>query len=171
MHQEMETLFFGTVRVTTRAIAVMRQDKTDDGVHRGGIVFNISSLAGIVGLPGHSFYHAGKFAVEGWSESVAREMHPDWNSGFPLSPFPPLPSFHYSNPSHSSSKSKFNKSTRVMKLLRLTCTSLSQLLHRRAQRRKNQLRRPLKSAHGAAPRVSRSLHASAQTRVLRQCWH
>jgi short-subunit dehydrogenase len=90
MHQEMETLFFGTVRVTTRAIAVMRQDKTDDGVHRGGIVFNISSLAGIVGLPGHSFYHAGKFAVEGWSESVAREMHPDWNSGFPLSPFPPF---------------------------------------------------------------------------------
>lgn len=85
MHQEMETLFFGTVRVTTRAIAVMRQDKTNDGVHRGGIVFNISSLAGIVGLPGHSFYHAGKFAVEGWSESVAREMHPDWNSGFPLS--------------------------------------------------------------------------------------
>jgi short-subunit dehydrogenase len=91
MHQEMETLFFGTVRVTTRAIAVMRQDKTNDGVHRGGIVFNISSLAGIVGLPGHSFYHAGKFAVEGWSESVAREMHPDWNSGFPLSPFLPCP--------------------------------------------------------------------------------
>jgi NAD(P)-dependent dehydrogenase (short-subunit alcohol dehydrogenase family) len=79
MHQEIETLFFGTARVTTRAIAVMRQD-VKDGVHRGGLIFNISSLAGLIGLPGHAFYHAGKFAVEGWSESVAREMHPDWNS-------------------------------------------------------------------------------------------
>jgi NAD(P)-dependent dehydrogenase (short-subunit alcohol dehydrogenase family) len=80
MHQEMETLFFGTVRVTMRAVEVMRQHKD----HRGGLIFNISSLAGLIGLPGHAFYHAGKFAVEGWSESVAREMHPDWNSKFYL---------------------------------------------------------------------------------------
>ena len=78
MHQEIETLFFGTARVTVRAFDVMRQAKD----HRGGLIFNISSLAGLVGLPGHAFYHAGKFAVEGWSESVAREMHPDWNSKF-----------------------------------------------------------------------------------------
>jgi NAD(P)-dependent dehydrogenase (short-subunit alcohol dehydrogenase family) len=78
MHQEMETLFFGTVRVTMRAVEVMRQHKD----YRGGLIFNISSLAGFLGLPGHAFYHGGKFAVEGWSESVAREMHPDWNSKF-----------------------------------------------------------------------------------------
>jgi len=75
-HQEIETLFFGTARVTTRAIEIMRQSKT----HRGGVIFNISSLAGLCGFPGHAYYHAGKFAVEGWTESVAREMHPDWNS-------------------------------------------------------------------------------------------
>lgn len=79
MHQEMETLFFGTVRVTTRAIGIMRQSED----HRGGLIFNISSLAGLCGFPGHAFYHASKFAVEGFSESVAREMHPDWNSKFP----------------------------------------------------------------------------------------
>lgn len=78
-HQEMETLFFGTARVTVRAIEVMRQAKD----HRGGLIFNISSLAGLCGLAGHAYYHAGKFAVEGFSESVAREMHPDWNSKFP----------------------------------------------------------------------------------------
>ncbi|TVY80833.1 putative oxidoreductase [Lachnellula suecica] len=78
MHQEMETLFFGTVRVTMRAVELMRQHKE----HRGGLIFNISSLAGLVGLPGHAFYHASKFAVEGFSESVAREMHPDWNINF-----------------------------------------------------------------------------------------
>ncbi|KAK4187880.1 NAD(P)-binding protein [Podospora australis] len=74
-HREIETLFFGTARVATRSIEVMRQSPDK----RGGIIFNISSLAGQVGLPGHAYYHAGKFAVEGWSESVAREVHPDWN--------------------------------------------------------------------------------------------
>jgi NAD(P)-dependent dehydrogenase (short-subunit alcohol dehydrogenase family) len=76
MHQEIETLFFGTARVTMHAIKVMRQEKD----HRGGLIFNISSLAGVCAFPGHAYYHAGKFAVEGWTESVAREMHPDWNS-------------------------------------------------------------------------------------------
>lgn len=80
-HQEIETLFFGTARVTTRAIEIMRQSKTQ----RGGIIFNISSLAGLCAFPGHAYYHAGKFAVEGWTESVAREMQPDWNSKSPRS--------------------------------------------------------------------------------------
>lgn len=77
-HQEIETLFFGTARVTTRAIGVMRQDEK----RRGGVIFNISSLAGLCAFPGHAYYHAGKFAVEGFTESVAREMHPEWNSKF-----------------------------------------------------------------------------------------
>lgn len=78
-HREMETLFFGTTRVATRAISIMRVPR-EDGSYRGGVIFNITSLAGLVGFPGHAYYHAGKFAVEGWSESVAKEMHPDWNS-------------------------------------------------------------------------------------------
>jgi NAD(P)-dependent dehydrogenase (short-subunit alcohol dehydrogenase family) len=78
-HQEIETLFFGTARVTTRAIAVMRQDVTE-GKWRGGLIVNISSLAGICAFPGHAYYHAGKWAVEGWTESVAKEVHPDWKS-------------------------------------------------------------------------------------------
>ncbi|KAI1435426.1 NAD(P)-binding protein [Xylaria sp. CBS 124048] len=78
MHAQMETNFFGTVRVTTNATRVMRQSKG----HRGGIIFNISSLAGVAAFPGYSFYHASKFAVEGWSESFARELHPDWNINF-----------------------------------------------------------------------------------------
>lgn len=76
IHQEMQTLFFGTARVTMQAIKMMRQEKD----HRGGLIFNITSLAGVCAFPGHAYYHAGKFAVEGWTESVAREMHPDWNS-------------------------------------------------------------------------------------------
>ncbi|KAH6690818.1 hypothetical protein DL95DRAFT_345815 [Leptodontidium sp. 2 PMI_412] len=77
-HKELETLFFGTARVTTRAIENMRQSKD----HRGGVIFNISSLAGLCAFPGHAYYHASKFAVEGFTESVAREMHPNWNINF-----------------------------------------------------------------------------------------
>ncbi|KAK2036059.1 NAD(P)-binding protein [Colletotrichum somersetense] len=77
-HREMETLFFGTARVTTRAVGNMRRSAD----HRGGVVFNVSSLAGQCGFPGHAYYHAGKWAVEGWTESVAREMHPQWNINF-----------------------------------------------------------------------------------------
>ncbi|RDW68925.1 uncharacterized protein DSM5745_08685 [Aspergillus mulundensis] len=79
MHAQLETNFFGLVRVTLRALALMRQAQP-----RGGLIFNISSLAGVCGFPGHAFYHASKWAVEGWTESVAREMHPDWNISFCL---------------------------------------------------------------------------------------
>lgn len=82
MHDEFETNFFGTVRVTMKAVEIMRQAEN----HRGGLIFNISSLAGVAAFPGHAFYHASKFAVEGWTESVAREMHPDWNSQSKLPP-------------------------------------------------------------------------------------
>lgn len=78
MHDQLETNFFGVVRVATRAAKFMRSGKGN----RGGIIFNMSSLAGVAGFPGYSFYHASKFAVEGWSESFAREWHPDWNSKF-----------------------------------------------------------------------------------------
>lgn len=77
-HSEIETLFFGTARVTMKAVEVMRQHKE----HRGGIIYQISSLAGLCSFPGNAYYHAGKYAVEGWTESVAREMHPDWNINF-----------------------------------------------------------------------------------------
>ncbi|QSZ35011.1 hypothetical protein DSL72_007873 [Monilinia vaccinii-corymbosi] len=77
-HLEVETLFFGTARVTMKAVEVMRQHKE----HRGGVIYQISSLAGLCSFPGNAYYHAGKYAVEGWTESVAREMHPDWNINF-----------------------------------------------------------------------------------------
>ncbi|OQD89395.1 hypothetical protein PENANT_c002G11303 [Penicillium antarcticum] len=59
MHQEMETSFFGTVRVTTRSIEVMRQAKD----RHGGLIFQISSLAGLCAFPGHAFYHAINFCI------------------------------------------------------------------------------------------------------------
>jgi NAD(P)-dependent dehydrogenase (short-subunit alcohol dehydrogenase family) len=78
MHDQLETNFFGLVRVTLRALKTMRESGGRGG--RGGLIMNISSLAGVCSFPGQAFYHASKWAVEGWTESVAREVHPDWNS-------------------------------------------------------------------------------------------
>lgn len=75
-HDIMETNFFGTVRATTAVLPHMR------GGGRGGLIMNISSVAGVCAFPGHAFYHASKHAVEGWTESVAKEVSQDWGISF-----------------------------------------------------------------------------------------
>lgn len=133
-HDEIETLFFGTARVTMRAVENMRQSQE----HRGGLIFNISSLAGVCAFPGHAYYHAGKFAVEGWTESVAREMHKEWNSK--------------STVSHSSRRGPSTKKS--------IC---SPLLHHRARWCQDQLRWPQQSPYRASPSLRRQGYACPHT--------
>lgn len=59
--------FFGMAEVTRAILPIMRR-------HRKGHIINLSSLVGIVGAPGFSFYSASKFAIEGFSESLAEEV-------------------------------------------------------------------------------------------------
>ena len=75
-HEIMETNFFGTVRTTLATLPHMRRGG------RGGLVMNISSVAGVCAFPGHAFYHASKHAVEGWTESLAKEVSQDWGISF-----------------------------------------------------------------------------------------
>ncbi|MFJ3901939.1 glucose 1-dehydrogenase [Streptomyces sp. NPDC090025] len=42
----------------------------------GGAVVNVSSTAGLTGLPGHAAYGAGKFGLRGLSRSAARDLAP-----------------------------------------------------------------------------------------------
>src|SRR3984893_6097441 len=65
----METNFFGLARMIHEVLPGMRRRR------RGNIV-NVSSIGGLVGFPGVGYYNATKFAVEGLSESLAKEVAP-----------------------------------------------------------------------------------------------
>ncbi|MFL6367333.1 MAG: SDR family oxidoreductase [Nitrososphaeraceae archaeon] len=66
---QFETNFFGVVRVTQQVLPVMRKQNT-------GIIVNVSSVGGQIGIPGLSAYHSTKFALEGLSESISYELEP-----------------------------------------------------------------------------------------------
>jgi NAD(P)-dependent dehydrogenase (short-subunit alcohol dehydrogenase family) len=59
----------GVLNVTWAALPVMRRA-------REGRIFNLSSLGGIIGAQLYSLYCASKFAIEGFSESLAKEIAP-----------------------------------------------------------------------------------------------
>jgi NAD(P)-dependent dehydrogenase (short-subunit alcohol dehydrogenase family) len=60
---------FGALNVTRAALPVMRSA-------RSGRIFNISSIAGVRGAEFASLYCASKFALEGFSESLSKELAP-----------------------------------------------------------------------------------------------
>ncbi|OTB05396.1 hypothetical protein M426DRAFT_21988 [Hypoxylon sp. CI-4A] len=74
----LDTNFWGAVDVTKRALGILRDTNPSTG-QRGGVIVNITSMGGFLGSPGNAFYHASKFALEGFAESIAKEVSPDWN--------------------------------------------------------------------------------------------
>lgn len=78
-----ETMFWGTVHLTRHAMRIMREENSKNGP-QGGVVLNVSSMGGRVAFAGNAFYHAAKFAIEGFTESVSKEVRPDWNIHFSL---------------------------------------------------------------------------------------
>lgn len=64
-----DTCFYGVVYTTRAAIPVMRKQKS-------GYIFQVSSIGGRVAMPANSPYHAAKWAVGGFSDSVALEVAP-----------------------------------------------------------------------------------------------
>ena len=64
-----ETCLFGVVYTTRAAVPIMREQKR-------GHIFQVSSIGGRVTIPGNSPYHAAKWAVGGFSDSLADEVAP-----------------------------------------------------------------------------------------------
>ncbi|KAJ0118860.1 hypothetical protein J7T55_013116 [Diaporthe amygdali] len=79
-----ETNFWGTAIMTLHAMRIMRENNARNGGNQGGLVIQITSMGGFIGFPGGAFYHAAKFAVEGFTESVSREVRPEWNIHFTI---------------------------------------------------------------------------------------
>src|SRR5882724_2358574 len=64
-----ETNFYGVVNVCRAAIPIMRKKKS-------GCILQISSVGGRLARPGNTPYHAAKWAVGGFTESLAQELAP-----------------------------------------------------------------------------------------------
>jgi NAD(P)-dependent dehydrogenase (short-subunit alcohol dehydrogenase family) len=64
-----ETNFWGLANVTRAVLPAMREK-------RAGTIVNVSSIGGFVGFPGVGYYNATKFAVNGFSEALKKEVEP-----------------------------------------------------------------------------------------------
>ena len=66
---QFEANVFGLFAMTRAVLPAMRARKA-------GHIINIASVAGFCGFPGSGYYAASKHAVEGFSDSLSREMAP-----------------------------------------------------------------------------------------------
>jgi NAD(P)-dependent dehydrogenase (short-subunit alcohol dehydrogenase family) len=64
-----DTCFHGVVYATRAALPVMRRQKS-------GHIFQVSSVGGRLAIAGNTAYHAAKWAVGGFSDSLAMEVAP-----------------------------------------------------------------------------------------------
>jgi len=64
---QMETNFFGALWVTQAALPHLRAQKS-------GHIIQVSSIGGITAFAGLGLYHASKWALEGFSQSLAQEV-------------------------------------------------------------------------------------------------
>jgi NAD(P)-dependent dehydrogenase (short-subunit alcohol dehydrogenase family) len=69
IRKQFETNYFGAVRTIKEVLPTMRKQ-------RRGVIINVTSIAGVVGIPSECIYCSSKFALEGLSESISYELRP-----------------------------------------------------------------------------------------------
>lgn len=70
LRMQMDVNFFGLLDVTRRALEVMRERNSP----RGGLIQQVTSIGGQLGYPAFSLYCASKWAVEGFTEALSKEV-------------------------------------------------------------------------------------------------
>jgi len=69
VRQLFEINVFGPLALTKLVLPAMRRQGS-------GLLVNISSMGGLVANPGSGYYASSKFALEGWSEALSKEVAP-----------------------------------------------------------------------------------------------
>ena len=69
IRQQFETNLFGLLNVTRAVLPLLREQ-------RSGHILNVTSVGGQVSFPTFGMYHGTKYAIEGISESLAKEVAP-----------------------------------------------------------------------------------------------
>ena len=69
MRQQFDVNVFGAVAVTKAFVPFFRQ-------RRAGHIINITSMGGFITLPGIAYYCGSKFALEGISDTLSKELKP-----------------------------------------------------------------------------------------------
>ena len=69
LRHQFEVNVFGPVAMIKAVLPHMR-------VRREGRILNVTSMGGLMTMPGLSYYHGSKFALEGISSSLAKEVRP-----------------------------------------------------------------------------------------------
>lgn len=69
LRQQFEVNVFGAVSMIKAVLPHMR-------ARREGRILNVTSMGGLMTMPGLSYYHGSKFALEGISSSLAKEVKP-----------------------------------------------------------------------------------------------
>lgn len=67
MRRQFDVNLFGAIAMIKAVLPSMRQRRT-------GHIINITSMAGYIGLPGIAYYTGSKFALEGMSDVLAKEV-------------------------------------------------------------------------------------------------
>jgi NAD(P)-dependent dehydrogenase (short-subunit alcohol dehydrogenase family) len=67
LRRQFEVNVFGAVAMIQAVLPTMRK-------RRAGHILNITSMGGLITLPGLSYYHGSKFALEGISETLGKEV-------------------------------------------------------------------------------------------------
>lgn len=67
--RQLNTNLLGVIRVTKAFLPHLR-------AKQAGLIISTSSIGGLLALPQQSIYHAAKWAIEGWSESLSLELAP-----------------------------------------------------------------------------------------------
>ncbi|KDR84664.1 hypothetical protein GALMADRAFT_151454 [Galerina marginata CBS 339.88] len=73
---QFEVMFWGAVHISKEAVRIFREVNPPG---EGGHIFNVSSAGGYSSQPSMAYYSSAKFALEGFTESLRKEMSPEWN--------------------------------------------------------------------------------------------